>query len=292
MKIPQRLLAVLLATLAGCAAPSVASAATPIAGGQFVRTAAFERNKSIRRASLFDSATVTACVTGATQADRSATFSAGMDAVPRTSTMSINFDLYEQTSPTSGYVAVNAPGFGVWQTSTRRIASFTANDNVVDLPAPAAFRALVHYRWLNRRGRVIRRDARVTSACIETSPQPDLFIVRLDHAAGSPPKTTEIYGVVVRNGGPGDAGAFEVALNVNGTQLADQQVTALAAQTATTVQFTGPRCTAGSTITAQVDPAGAITEPANTSRTMTLACPTVATGQASSTTGPSGATGS
>lgn len=205
--------------------------------------------------------------------------------------MSVSFDLYEQTSTSGGYVAVTAPGFGVWQTSSRGIASFTANENVVDLPAPAAFRALVHYRWLNRHGRVIRRDDRVTTACVETVPAPDLFIVRIDHAPGSPPKTSELYGIVIRNSGPGVASAFEVALTVNGTPLADQQVTGLASQTAATVQFSGPRCVAGSSITAQVDPAGAITEPANPNRTVTIPCPTVASSSASSAGGATGATG-
>jgi hypothetical protein len=228
---------------------------------------------------------VAACTTGATAAQRSATFSAEMSAVPGTRMMAVSFDLYERTSTSGSYVAVSAPGFGVWQTSNRGIASFTANENVVDLPASAAFRALVHYRWLDRRGGVIRSDVRVTKPCVEMAPEPDLFILRITHAAGSPPKTSELYGVVVRNSGPGAAGPFEVAFTVNGTALADQQVAGLDSKTRTTVQFSGPRCTAGSTMTAQVDPAGAINEPANPSRTITMTCSDAATSGASGDTG-------
>jgi hypothetical protein len=274
---PRRPLAILIAFLAGCVAVPAAGAVT--------------LGNLRARGSAFDSASVTACTTGASDTQRSATFSAVINAVPKTSTMSVSFDLYEQTSTSGGYVAVMAPGFGVWQTSSRGIASFTANENVVDLPAPASFRALVHFRWLNRRGRVIRRDDRVTTACVETVPAPDLSIVRIDHGPGSPPRTSEIYTIVIRNSGPGAAGAFEVALNVNGTALADQQVTGLAPQTATSVQFSGPRCVAGSTITAQVDPAGAITEPADANRTVSIPCPTVAGGSASSAGGATGQTG-
>jgi hypothetical protein len=288
MKRHTPLLAVLIATLVACATTSAAGAATP---GLARATLSAAPLANVARASLLTSATVTACATGAVDADRSATFSAVINAVPHTSTMSVSFDLYEKTSATSGFVSVTAPGFGVWQTSTRGIASFTANDNVVDLPAPASFRALVHYRWLNRRGHVIRRDARVTPACVQTAPEPNLFVVRISHAAGTPAKTNELYGVVVRNSGLGDAGAFEVALTVNGAPLADQQVTGLVSLTTSTVQFSGPRCTAGSTITAQVDPAGAIIEPANADRTFSMACPTVSDSTASAAVGSTGATG-
>ena len=236
MKRLQRLLALMVPVLVGFVAAS-ASAATPT----LARDGA-----SLLRASLA-SATVTDCTTGDTATERSATFSAGMDAVPGTSTMSVAFDLYEQTSATSPYVAVSAPGFGVWQSSNRAIASFTANENVVDLPAPAAFRALVRYRWLSRSGRVIRRAERVTKACVETAPEPDLFIVQITHAAGSPARTNELYSVAIRNSGPGSAGPFEVAFSVDATPLADQQVVGLDPRSDTTVQFSGPRCTAGST---------------------------------------------
>jgi len=261
MKRPQRMLALMVPVLVGFVAASASAAPATLA----------RADASILRAALA-SATVTACTTGDTAAERSATFSATVDAVPGTSTMSVAFDLYEQTTTTSPYVAVSAAGFGLWQSSNRAIASFTANENVVDLPAPASFRALVRYRWLSRSGHVIRRAERVTKACVETAPEPDLFIVQITHAAGSPARTTELYNVAIRNRGPGSADPFEVAFSVGATPLADQQVAGLAPRSGTTVQFSGPRCTAGSTITAQIDPANAISEPSNPSRRITLTC--------------------
>ncbi|HEX2702887.1 MAG TPA: CARDB domain-containing protein [Solirubrobacteraceae bacterium] len=271
MKPPVRLLSFVLPILLGCAAVPAAGAATP-AGGDSVRAATIGRDAASLPRGPLASATVTACTTGDSAAARSATFSAAMEALPGTSTMSVAFDLYEQSTATSPYVAVSAPGFGVWQSSNRAIASFTANENVVDLPAPAAFRALVRYRWLSRTGHVIRRAERVTKACVETAPSPDLFIVQITHAAGSPAKTNELYDVVIRNSGPGTAGPFEVAFSVGAAPLADQQVAGLAPRSDTTLQFSGPRCTAGAAITAQADPAGAISEPANPSRKITLVC--------------------
>jgi hypothetical protein len=226
------------------------------------------------RAGVIDSATLTACTTGASAGDRSAHFTATMLALPRTRSMAISFDLFER-APHGTFTQVPAPGFGVWQTSNPGITTFTANENVLDLPAPAAFRAVVHYRWLNARHQLIRIDKGVSSPCVELLapvPAPDLFIALITHAPGSPPATTEDYSVTVRNGGAGAAGAFAVALDIGGTALPQQTVSTLAAGAAVTVQFTGPRCSAGSQLTATADPSGSISEPANARRTVSIQC--------------------
>jgi hypothetical protein len=247
-------------------APLASAAATGV-------PAALRAHPVVPRAGGLDSATLSACVGGAGATQRSASFSAAMQAVPGTSTMSVSFNLYERSGAASPYVAVSDPGFGIWQTSNRGISSFTANVNVDSLPAPAAFRAEVHYRWLDRHGNVIRRDDRVTPACVTSAavaPEPDLFAVRITRSAGSP--SSALYGVVVRNSGTAAAGPFAVALSVGSTALADQTIPGLAPASSATAQFTGPRCTAGETITAEVDPTGAVTEAANAQRTITLTC--------------------
>jgi hypothetical protein len=73
-------------------------------------------------------------------------------------------------------------------------------------------------------------------------------------------------------------GPFAVELSVGATVLPLQTVTGLAAGSSAVVQFSGPRCSAGTTLTAQVDPAGAITEPPNPRRTLTLVCGAAADG--------------
>lgn len=258
MTTPKHLTAILGALLLAGALASVAPAATT--------------TRQHHGAGALDSATLTACVSGASAAQRSATFSAQMTAIPGTRLMAVSFDLFERTNAAGPYTAVSAPGFGVWQSSNRGIASFTANENVVDLPAPGAFRAIVHYRWIGRHARVVRHDERVTPACLITEPEPDLFITKITHARGTPPRTTELFNVTIRNGGTVAAGPFDVAFDDGGTALAEQTVPSLAPATATRIQFSGPRCSAGATITAQVDPAAAITEPANPNRTVTLTC--------------------
>jgi CARDB len=231
------------------------------------------------------SATVTACVSGATAAERSADFSAEIQTVPGARTLAVSFSLYQRTTLAGGWVAVSAPGFDVWQDSNAGIGAFTAKENVVDLPAPAAFRAVVHYRWLDRHHRVVRRAERVTPNCVLTLPEPDLFVARLSRAADGAGNGTSFYDVLVRNSGIA-VGPFSVALTVGQTAVAPLTVSSLGAGASQAVQFTGPRCTAGTTVTAQIDPSGAIAEPANPDRTVSIVC------GAGADNGATGATGS
>jgi hypothetical protein len=232
------------------------------------------------------SATLTACVTGTTPAQRSASFSAEIQAVPRARTLAVSFSLYQRTTLAGGWVAVSAPGFDVWQDSKGGISSFTANENVIDLPAPAAFRAVVHFRWLDRRHRVVRRDERVTPSCVLTLPEPNLFVARLSRSADGAGNGTSFYNVLVRNSGVA-VGPFSVALTVGQTAVAPLTVASLGAGASQAVQFTGPRCTAGTTVTAQIDPSGAIAEPANPDRTVSIVCGAGADNGATGSTGSS-----
>jgi hypothetical protein len=264
----RRHLSLIAASLTLIAAAAVASAASATTPG-----------------TPLTSASVTACVSGATAAARSASFSAEIETVPGARTLAVSFSLYQRSGATVVWTPVSAPGFDVWQSSKAGIGSFTANENVIDLPAPAAFRAVVHFRWLDRRHHVLRRDERITPNCVMTLPEPNLFIARLSRSADGAGNGTQFYNVLVRNSGVA-AGPFSVALTVGPTALAPLTVAALGAGSSQGLQFTGPRCTAGTTVTAQIDPSGAITEPANPQRTVRIVC-----GSAPDS-GATGATGS
>jgi hypothetical protein len=216
------------------------------------------------------SATLTACVDGTTLAERSASFSAEMQAVAGTRTMAVSFQLYER-SAAHGYVSVSAPGFGVWQDSNPGISVFTANENVIDLPAPSAFRAKVRYRWIGPRGRVIRHDVLVTPVCLLTLLEPDVSILRITRAPGAT-ASSELYGVVVRNTGSVAAQPFSVAFSIGTSALTPQTVSGLAVSATQVVQFSGPRCPSGTALTAQVELSGSPLEPTNPDRKLTIVC--------------------
>ena len=128
---------------------------------------------------------------------------------------------------------------------------------------------LVRARWIDRHRRVLRRAELYTPVCVQ--PAANLAIGTLRRTPGAQPGTVS-YDVEVVNAGAGAAGAFQVALTVNGTALPNASVTGLAAGGTQVVQFSGPPCSAGSTLTAVADPTSAVTEPANPERTKTFPC--------------------
>ena len=216
-------------------------------------------------------ASVLACHADPLQANRYAIFAAQLTAVPDTRTMSVEFSLQERSAGSAAFVTVPAPGFDAWITSQPGVGIYTYNHEVTSLPAPAAFRVLVHARWLDRHRHVIRRDQLLSPVCAQPLETPNLSIAALRRGPGAQ-AGTETYGVQVLNSGAVAAGAFQVSLTVNGVALPEVAVASLAADTAQVVQFDGPACTAGSTLTAVADPGGAVVEPANPARSRAFAC--------------------
>jgi hypothetical protein len=217
------------------------------------------------------SATVTACHADPLQANRYAIFASQMTSVADTRTMSVDFELQERSARGAGFATVVAPGFGTWVTSQPGVGIYTYSHEVTALPAPAAFRVLVRARWLDRRRRVIRNEELLSPVCVEPLQTPDLAIGSLRRAAGGASQTV-LYSVQVLNTGAAAAGPFSVSLTVNGTALPLASVASLGAGATAVVAFSGPACTAGSTLTAVADPAGELTEPANPARTRLFPC--------------------
>ncbi|HXR14161.1 MAG TPA: CARDB domain-containing protein [Solirubrobacteraceae bacterium] len=217
-------------------------------------------------------ATLSACHIDPLTANRYAIFASQMTEVAGTRTMAVSFLLQERSGKAAGFVAVSAPGFGEWVSSQPNVGIFTYDHEVTGLPAPAAFRVLVHARWIDRHHRVIRHQMIVSPVCVQPLLTPDLSIgLPLTRAAG-PTAATVLYSVVVRNDGTAAAGPFQVSLSVGGVALAPVALPSLAADSTQLVQFSGPRCSAGSSIVATADAGSAVSEPANVNRTRSFAC--------------------
>lgn len=244
-------------------------------GAQGVPTAsnvpAAVSSTSLSGATRLLSVTLSACHSDALPANRYAIFASQMTSIPDTATMAVNFQLLERSARSAPFVAVSAPGFGVWVSSQPGVGIYTSDHEVTALPAPAAFRVLVRARWFDRRHHVIRRAARRSPPCVQPLLTPNLAVGTLTRAPGTQPATVS-YNVLVRNVGVAAAGPFQVALSVGGVALPDVTVTGLAGGATQLVAFVGPRCAAGATLTATVDPAGAVNEPANPKRTKTFPC--------------------
>jgi hypothetical protein len=111
------------------------------------------------------SAGVEQCVTAPTQADRSVTFTGQMETVAGAHRMAIEIVVQEHTLQEEGFHTLTTAGLGSWQRSEAGVKIYKVRQAVTDLPAPAVFRAIVRYRWMNEKGEIIRHDERRTPIC-------------------------------------------------------------------------------------------------------------------------------
>jgi hypothetical protein len=107
------------------------------------------------------------CVTSTVQAERSATFTAQMAATATTQKMAMRIELQQRPRGESEFHTLPAPGFGVWRTSEPGVEIYKYVKQITNLEAPAAYRVLVRFRWLDERGHVLKRDELHTSRCIQ-----------------------------------------------------------------------------------------------------------------------------
>ena len=118
------------------------------------------------------SANVEQCLTAATQSGRSVTFTGQMETLPGAHRMAMEIVVQEHDPGETGFHTLTAAGPGTWQRSEVGLKIYKYVRQVTDLPAPADFRAIVQYRWLDDRGHVLRTTARRTPICHEPGESP------------------------------------------------------------------------------------------------------------------------
>ncbi len=102
------------------------------------------------------SATLEQCVPAAAQSERSAMFAGEMTAMPGSVRMAIRIEIQELTSGEAAFHTITAPGLGVWRSSDPGVKAYKYVKQVTNLFAPASYRAIVRFRWLNAKGRQIK----------------------------------------------------------------------------------------------------------------------------------------
>jgi hypothetical protein len=116
------------------------------------------------------SALLEQCVTVGEQAERSATFSGEMTTITGVTHMEMRIDVQERLPGETAFHLVTAPGLGVWRGSAQGVMIYKYVKQVTDLSSPALYRAVVHFHWLNAKGRVVRRTALLTPTCSQPAP--------------------------------------------------------------------------------------------------------------------------
>jgi hypothetical protein len=190
--------------------------------------------------------------------------------------LEMRFDLYRRPGGAAIFRRVAAPGLGVWNRANAGVGRFKFHQKVENLSAPAAYRAVVSFRWIGANGRVFLRAQHVTPACLEPDLRPDLSIGRISgsRVTGSPGKLN--YDVTVHNGGASAARGFDVGLNVGRTPVVPSRtVGLLRAGEKVVLEFTGPRCAVGSPVVATADTGGLVAESNETNNSMTVSCPAI-----------------
>lgn len=210
--------------------------------------------------------TLETCQTGLAPTDRYAVFTGSMPAGPKTASMGMRFDLF-QRDPGAAFQHVALPKWGIWEHTTKAgVPGFIFTKRIDQLAAPAAYRAVVSFRWYDAAGKVVRSERRVSPTCRQPDPRPDLHVRDVSFAGGQ-------ARVVVRNRGRSAAGPFDVVAALGGGPGVTRTVDGLPSGMQTTLTFPAARCAPGASASITLDPAGAVDEADEADDTVTVSCP-------------------
>jgi hypothetical protein len=114
-------------------------------------------------------ATLQQCLTAGPEGERSVTFAAQMTMIPGSTRMQMRADLLERRPGETNFRLISTPGWGSWLEADPGVRTYRNLRQVTSLIAPATYRAEVDFRWLNAKGRIIRRMRLSTPRCAQTS---------------------------------------------------------------------------------------------------------------------------
>jgi hypothetical protein len=197
---------------------------------------------------------------------RSATFEARMRPAPGSERMQVRFTLQVHEGVLPGWRRVVADGLDEWQTSEPGVSRYSYSKTVRNLSAPATYRTIVRFRWLDAAGEVLERSRVTSRSCRQPDMRPDLGAAWIDAVEGG-------YVVALRNGGRSEAGPFSVALAVGEVALEPVALEGMEADEQRFVTLTGPACEPGEPLTATVDGDAAVDERDEDDNVLVATCP-------------------
>jgi hypothetical protein len=238
------------------------------------------------QASLPARALLASCTKGAGETARAAVFEGRMTRLRHTVRMQMRFTVQVRTPERPRWAAVSARGLDRWRTSASGVTRYVFDERVVGLYAPAAYRAVVRFRWLGAHGVVLARAVATTPPCRQPDPRPNLVVrqvlVRDALAAGM-----RRYVAVVANAGRTAANPFSVAFSSDGAPIGRASAAALAPGATVRVHVVAPACAAGATVRAEADADDAVDERDERDNSLAIACPATATAGAWAPQAPS-----
>ena len=168
--------------------------------------------------------------------------------------MQLRFTLQVSTPTSPRWRRVAAPTWGPWITGPPSFAKYTYSKTVQDLLPPAGYRAVVHFRWKDGRGRTIRRERAVSQVCRQPDTRPDLVVRSVAFENG------RYVSTIFNRARDRAAGHFAVDFIVDGVPFGTVEVVGLAARATVTAVLPGGRCAPGTPLEAVVDPRSEVDE--------------------------------
>ncbi len=213
------------------------------------------------RTSPFAKATLVSCDRDA----RVAVFEGRVLTFKRAAKMQLRFTLQALTPDSTRWRKIDAPGFGTWITAPPAFAKYSYAKTVQDLLAPASYRAVVEFRWRDRKGRTVRTEKATSPICRQPDSRPDLVVRKVLVENGD-------YVAVVFNRGRQAAGAFAVGFLRDSVAIGTVEVTGLAPQTPVTVMLPGSPCAPGTPLEAVADPRSQVDEADEENDSLSVFC--------------------
>lgn len=219
-------------------------------------------------------ARVADCTTGAADEERAAAFTGSMSAAGA-KRMQMRFTLMQRLGSGSKgtFKKVAVPEWGSWEKADPGRSAFVFTKRIEALTAPAAYRVVVAFRWLDARNHAIRTTTRTSPTCAIADPRPELALGGVDAVATGGGNAA--YTVSVANDGHSTAVPFAVSVTVGGVTSDPVILGPLTAGDRGSGAVAAPRCAPGSTITVTLDVAGAVDESDESDNVVQRPCPLV-----------------
>jgi hypothetical protein len=217
-------------------------------------------------------ARVTSCTTGSDDAERAAAFTGSMSA-SGAKRMQMRFQLMQRLGPgpKGSWKKVAVPDWGTWQKADPGRSAFVFTERIEALTAPAAYRVVIRFRWLDARNHAIRTTTRTSPACEVADPRPDVVLGGVDAVATGGGRAA--YTVAAANDGHSTAVPFAVTVTVGGVTSDPVILGPLDAGDRGTGAVAAPACAPGSTITITLDAANSVDESDEADDVVQRPCP-------------------
>lgn len=199
--------------------------------------------------------------------ERSAVFHGRMRLVDGADRMAMRFTLLEEVA--GRWERVRTSALRRWHRSRPGVVAFGYRQGIRNLPANAALRVRVDFRWRDAGGELVERARRRSAPCRQFDALPN-FTVEPTRVAPSRRADVMRYAAAVTNTGRGPASDVPVRLTVDGDVVDTVTLSSLAPGERRSVAIRGPECRRLATL--EVDPQDRIAESSDADNVSELRC--------------------